>query len=110
MSGRPGSASSKHDRLCISVALSRDFGHWTIGFPETRWTTVLPPADFNEGGRMLTFCRKPGEKFVIGNDISVTVTRIQGKRVWLRFDAPNSVPIFREELLRNTQLVGARAH
>ena len=32
---------------------------------------------------MLIFCRKPGEKFRIGDDIVVTIERIRGQRVWV---------------------------
>ncbi len=46
---------------------------------------------------MLIFCRKPGEKFRIGEDIVVTVERIRGQRVWVSFDAPASVRIERIE-------------
>ena len=47
---------------------------------------------------MLIFCRKPGEKFKIGDDIVVTVERIRGQRVWVSFEAPAAVRIERVEI------------
>ncbi len=47
---------------------------------------------------MLVLTRKPGEKVVIGNGITVTVVQIQGNRVRLVFDAPEEVHILRGEL------------
>ncbi len=47
---------------------------------------------------MLVLSRKPGEKVVIGNGITVTVVEVQGKRVRLTFDAPDQVRILRAEL------------
>jgi carbon storage regulator len=48
--------------------------------------------------RMLVLSRKPGEKIVIGEDITVTVVKTRGNRVWLSFDAPDAVVILRHEL------------
>ena len=47
---------------------------------------------------MLVLTRKPGEKVVIGNGITVTVVEVQGNRVRLGFDAPDQVRILRAEL------------
>jgi carbon storage regulator len=46
---------------------------------------------------MLIFSRKCGERFVIGDEITVTVRRIQGNRVTLSFEAPSTVRIARQE-------------
>ena len=48
---------------------------------------------------MLALSRKPGEKVIIGNGITLTVVAVRGKRVWLAFDAPDQVRILRAELL-----------
>jgi carbon storage regulator len=50
---------------------------------------------------MLVLSRKCGEKIVIGGDIVVEVLGVQGDRIKLGITAPYSVPIVREELLRN---------
>jgi carbon storage regulator len=47
---------------------------------------------------MLVLSRKPGEKVVVGNDITLTVVEVRGDRVRLAFDAPDQVRILRAEL------------
>ncbi len=47
---------------------------------------------------MLVLTRKPGEKVVIGDDITLTVVAVQGNRVRLALDAPDQVRILRAEL------------
>ena len=47
---------------------------------------------------MLALSRKPGEKVVIGNTITLTVVAVRGDRVRLAFDAPEQVRILRAEL------------
>ena len=46
---------------------------------------------------MLILNRKQGEQIVIGDNIRVTVTAINGKRVELGVDAPQEFRIRREE-------------
>jgi carbon storage regulator len=48
---------------------------------------------------MLVLNRKIGERIVIGDDIVVTVVKVQGKQVRLGIEAPLSVSIRRQELL-----------
>jgi len=48
---------------------------------------------------MLVLSRKADEKIVIGQNITVTVLRIQGRIVKIGVQAPDSVPVFRSELL-----------
>ena len=47
---------------------------------------------------MLVLSRKPGEKVVIGNGITLIVVEVSGDRVRLAFDAPGQVRILRAEL------------
>jgi len=47
---------------------------------------------------MLVLSRKVDEQIIIGDNIRVTVVSIRGNQVRLGFEAPTSVPIFREEL------------
>jgi carbon storage regulator CsrA len=47
---------------------------------------------------MLVLSRKPGEKVVIGNGITVTVLAVTGNKVRLAFDAPDQGRILRGEL------------
>ena len=47
---------------------------------------------------MLVLSRKPGEKVVIGNGITVTVVEVIGNKVRVGIDAPDRVRILRGEL------------
>ncbi len=47
---------------------------------------------------MLVLSRKVNEQIIIGDDIRMTVVSIRGNQVRLGFEAPQSVPIFRDEL------------
>ncbi|HEY2826908.1 MAG TPA: carbon storage regulator [Pirellulales bacterium] len=47
---------------------------------------------------MLILSRKVGERIVIGNDITVIVSRVAGDRVTLGLEAPPDVHILRGEL------------
>jgi carbon storage regulator len=47
---------------------------------------------------MLVLTRKPGEKVVIGNGITVTVMEVTGNKVRVGIDAPDQVRILRGEL------------
>jgi carbon storage regulator len=48
---------------------------------------------------MLVVTRKPGEKIVIGDEVTLTVVAIQGGRITLGIDAPKRVHVVRGELL-----------
>jgi carbon storage regulator len=47
---------------------------------------------------MLVLSRKPGEKLVIGNNITLTVLEVVGHRVRIGVEAPADVRILRGEL------------
>jgi len=47
---------------------------------------------------MLVLSRKIGEKLVIGDNITVVISRVAGNRVTLGIEAPNNVRIVRGEL------------
>lgn len=47
---------------------------------------------------MLVLSRKTGQKILIGDNIAVTVVRITGGGVRLGIDAPDEMPVVREEL------------
>lgn len=49
---------------------------------------------------MLVLSRRVGERVVIGDGITVTVTRVAGQRVMLGIEAPAGVRILRGELGR----------
>lgn len=52
---------------------------------------------------MLVLSRKEGEKLVIGDNISLVVSKISGNRVTLGIEAPADVKIFRGELADKTK-------
>ena len=47
---------------------------------------------------MLVLSRKPGEKILIGEDVSVTIVRIGPNTVRIGIEAPRTMNIVREEL------------
>ena len=51
---------------------------------------------------MLILQRKRGESLLIGDDITVTVTSVDGERVRLAISAPPEVSILRSELVAAT--------
>jgi carbon storage regulator len=56
---------------------------------------------------MLVLSRKPGEKILIGDKISITVVRIAPGIVRIGVEAPDDLPILREELTTATRLPAA---
>ncbi len=48
---------------------------------------------------MLVLTRKPGQRIVIDDRITVTVLEVQGHRIRLGIEAPKEIPIRREELI-----------
>lgn len=48
---------------------------------------------------MLVLSRKLGEKIVIGDNIVVTVVKIDRNQIRLGIEAPSEVPVYREEIL-----------
>ena len=58
---------------------------------------------------MLVLSRKIGEKLVIGDNITVVVSRVAGNRVTLGIEAPTDVRIVRGELKNNIDASGPSA-
>lgn len=52
---------------------------------------------------MLVITRKIGESMRIFDDIHITVLGIQGNQIRLGFDAPQHVPVHREEIYLRIQ-------
>lgn len=52
---------------------------------------------------MLVISRKKGESVLIGEDIEITVTKIEEGTVKLSISAPRSVTILRKELYREIE-------
>jgi carbon storage regulator len=47
---------------------------------------------------MLIITRKPGEKIMLGDDVTIEVLEVSGSSVRLGIAAPRSVPVYREEI------------
>jgi carbon storage regulator len=47
---------------------------------------------------MLVLTRKIGERIHIGNDVVITVVKVEGQRTRIGIDAPHHMPIWRQEL------------
>jgi carbon storage regulator len=47
---------------------------------------------------VLIITRRPGEKIILGDDISIQVMEIVGNQVRIGVQAPKSVPVYREEI------------
>lgn len=52
---------------------------------------------------MLVISRKKGESLLIGDDIEITVSKIEDGTVKLSISAPRSVTILRKELYREVE-------
>ena len=50
---------------------------------------------------MLVLSRKLGEKIVIGDNIVITVVKIDRNQIRIGIEAPHEVPVYREEIAQN---------
>ncbi len=53
---------------------------------------------------MLVLSRKPGERILIGENISITVVRIGPNTVRIGIDAPREMNIVRDELCQSLEI------
>jgi carbon storage regulator len=58
---------------------------------------------------MLILARKPGESFMIADDIEVHVVKIGPHRVRLAIDAPQSIRVLRKEIYSAATSLGVEA-
>jgi len=49
--------------------------------------------------RMLVLTRKVGERILLGDEIAITIVRVTGGGVRIGIEAPDGMPIVREELV-----------
>jgi len=58
---------------------------------------------------MLVLTRKVGESIVIGDDIEITLVRIEADQVRVGISAPKNVPVYRKELIEEVGRENIRA-
>ena len=49
-------------------------------------------------GDLLILARRPGEKLVINDDITITILEFNGNQIRIGIDAPKDVKVYREEV------------
>lgn len=52
---------------------------------------------------MLILTRKPGQGFLIGDEIEITITEISGDKVRVGIDAPKHIKVLRTELSQTVE-------
>lgn len=50
---------------------------------------------------MLILTRKPGERLIINDNITITILEFKGNQVRVGIDAPSDVAVFREEIYQS---------
>ena len=58
---------------------------------------------------MLVLTRKSGESLIIGDDVVVTIVEVRGNQVKIGVEAPDSVKVYREELLKKIMKENVKA-
>jgi carbon storage regulator len=71
---------------------------------------IVLRASVNGGTLMLVLTRLPGQRIHIGDDIVLTVVRVDGGKVRLGIEAPSSMRVLRQELCEIAEPVAALAH
>jgi carbon storage regulator len=59
---------------------------------------------------MLVLSRKLGERIVIGDNIVVTVVKIDRNQIRIGIEAPTDVPVYREEIAPHRPAAEGLAH
>ncbi|MBU6173412.1 MAG: carbon storage regulator [Planctomycetes bacterium] len=57
---------------------------------------------------MLVLSRKEGERIVIGNNITLVVSKVSGNRVTIGIEAPKDIKVVRGELSDSDESVGTK--
>jgi carbon storage regulator len=92
-----GEGGGTEDARCESGTVRGGFREVTIGFRNNREIA------------MLVLSRKLGEKIVIGENIVVTVVKIDRNQIRIGIEAPHDVPVYREEIAPQRAVVRSGA-
>ena len=83
-------------------------GH-VIGELSVQTNSVFSGSKFNWEIIMLVLSRKLGEKIVIGDNIVVTVVKIDRNQIRIGIEAPGDVPVYREEIAPQRMVAKSRS-
>jgi carbon storage regulator len=85
--------------LSFAAQESRDVGQRRIDSGCDRFTRTNRQIIRTEDFAMLVLSRKVNEKIMIGNDIVITIVKIDRNQIRIGIEAPGHVPVYREEIL-----------
>ena len=88
---------SRRDSTAILRGTSMGTDYFAAGTASVEWA-VAQRESSSRGRTMLVLSRKVGEKILIGDNISVTVVRVAQGTVRIGVEAPEDLPIVREEI------------
>src|SRR5262249_37713719 len=91
--GRTFRGEKRAGRTCEHPGLEGDYG-MPFAVPCRRRPSFGLPG----GGTMLVLTRKPGDKVLVGEHLTITVVAVHRGRVRLALDAPHHLSILRAEL------------
>src|SRR3954453_21818528 len=89
------------DGLCHRKAFSARQVLSMVGYVPRSVTSIMRSKPFfhkNRENPMLVLSRKLGEKIVIGDNIVITVVKIDRNQIRIGIEAPQNVPVYREEI------------